>query len=1065
MMKTPSLKLFLAFLLVSVLSASVASAQITTSTISGVILDESGVPVPGVAVLAEHNLSGSQYYTVSNSYGFYTMSGMRPGGPYTLTFSILGYKDCVQKNLRFAIGENGEINAVLEEDKQMLEGAVIVEQGGLDAFKTGASQTVFRHQMNSTPSVGHGIGDMIKSNPFVKVSGDGSIAIAGANYKYNNFLIDGAGNSDVFGLTSNGFNGGLADAQPVAMETIDQIQVVVAPFDIRHSGYTGGSINAVTKSGENIWHAAAYGFGDGKWLCGPKYERLDGSVSSAVSDMYHYHAGVSVSGPIAKDKLFFYANYERRGFKQPNAYGIGSDASAVDAAQARELLSQIQSMAGEQGIGYKGSFPTGLKEFTSSDMATFKLDWNPCAQHHLTLRWGLVSAGKLNKTSTASSLVTDDFSYVYNSLTNNAVLELQSDLGRKRNVHNEFRVSYVDVRDKRNPCGEAFPMIEISNVGKGKVTFGNENSSAINRLDQKILTLTDNVSITFRRNNLVIGVQSEVYHFSNLFIRYPYGTYKYSSPDDFRSGNISEYFYGHANTEVTGDPMWAPSFMASQSSFYIQNRCDITSKFNVIAGIRADVPVFFSNPQENAGFNAYASQRGWELRTDSRMKSLPLWSPRLGFRYDMAGDGRYVLRGGSGVFTGKAPFVWFMSKYADTGIQKTSVSARNPSDISLILNPHGQQANERKLSPDGSQSITVSSPDIKMPQSLRVDLAFDLLLGGIDWTFEGLYSKKINDISYRQLSYEATGQTVGSVLPWMSYDTRPMYSKTSPDVFNDIYCMTNNSKGYSYSLVASAKKSFSFGLDLSASYTYSRTRSVFESFSTTSESNFCANLTHSDPNDPELGFSFFNVPHQVKAALTYKLILGSAINWMSTFSLVYNAYSGSAYSLYYNGDLNGDSSSYNDLIFIPTDSQVDAMHFKAAAGYPEAVQKENLKAWLSSAPYVKDHRGEYFDRYAANMPFEHHFDFHFGQKVSFYAGSTRQSFEITFDLVNLGNLFNPKWGRTYTTLLANTSAFSPITYDSKTRQFQFLRGADYNMFSCDDILSRWRGQLGLKYSF
>lgn len=1063
----------------ALLIAASAFAQVTTASIAGKVVDASGEALPGVAVVAVHAPSGTQYYSVTNADGRYAIHGMRPGGPYEVSTSLLGFEPVKISGLSLNLGETANVSPVLKESSELLSEVVVTAEGGVDATKTGAAQSFNSRQIAEMPSITRGIADVARMNPFIRTDNSGAMTFAGANNRYNSFQIDGAMNNDVFGLTSNGSNGGQAGTQPVSMETIEQVQVNIAPFDVRQSGFTGGSINAITKSGTNKFHGSVYGFGNNQALYGPKRYAEGGSIyEKAMSQQLQYQAGLTVGGPIIKDKLFFFASYEKSSNTYPNNYGLGSEASKVDAKVAQEVYDWVVAEAKKQGTQYTGALPTDSDVYTKSDKATAKIDWNINDANKLAVRWSLVSAKQLNSVSTATYLDATDYSYDFVSNTNSFVAELQSRISD--NVSNELRGSYVRVRDQRKPLGDAFPMIQVGGVGGGTLCLGNERSSEANRLDQDIFTLTDNLTIYAGSHTVTVGTHNEFYKFTNLFIQDKYGTYYFDSPADLYAGNIKQYRIGHANVAVTGNENWEPTFKAAQVGFYAQDKWDIADNFDLTYGVRVDVPIFIDKPTENVPFTGSDVAKKWDVATNRTASSAPLVSPRLGFRWDLANNGKAILRGGAGVFTGRIPFVWFSNNFSNTGVQLTSINSQSfapqKAGCTLILDPTKQGANESKLTAGGSQTINVVDPKFHLAQNLRLDLGFDFKLLGIDWTLEGVYSKTLNDVAYKQLAYETNGKTLGATYPALSFDNRPMFSKvTNGTPFANIYMLTNTptsldvmGEPYSLNLMAQAKKSFPFGLDLNASYTYTRSKSRFNGTSSVAQSNFAYNYTHGDSNNPELSYSAFNIPHQIKASVSYHV--DYAKHWTTTVGAVYIGTSGAAYSVYYNGDLNGDSSNGNDLMFIPTDSQIDAMlaagAFKAGSGnnakYTPEVQAANMKKWLGSAQYMKDHRGQYFDRYADNLPFEHHIDVHFGQKFSFNVGKQVHSVELTFDIINFANMLNPKWGRSYG--MGINSYYNPVSY-SGNGQFQFLQSDTYSMFTVSDILSRWRGQVGLKYAF
>lgn len=1047
------------FMCLLFLLSGIANAQVTTSSISGKIMSKANEPVIGATVKAVHEPSGTTYGAMTNADGLYTIQGMRPGGPYKIIITYVGMKYKDFDNVFLNLGVDQKINSDLEESTTLNE--VVVLGKGANANKTGAAMSISNNEITRMPSITHGIADVTRLNPQIRVTNGGAMYFSGTNNRYNSFQIDGAMNNDVFGLTSNGSNGGQAGTEPVSMETIEQIQVNVAPYDVRQSGFTGGAINAITKSGTNELHGSIYGFGNNQNIIGSKYELMDGSTSSKYMKQYQYNAGLTFGGPIIKNKLFFFANYERADQTYTNPYAIGATASKVDATVANEVLTYIKTLAAEQGVTYNGSLDA-TDVYTRSDKGGVKLDWNLNDKNKVSFRWSLVSAKSLNSASSSSSLNSSDYTYDFVSKTNSFVGELQSRLSNTLN--NELRASYVRVRDKRDP-GDPFPMIQVAGVGDGTLNIGNERSSEMNSLDQDILTLTDNLTWNKGKHSLTFGTHNELYHFANLFIQDAYGTYYFASPDALYAGTIKQYRYGVANVDVTGNSRWEAKFGAAQLGLYAQDKMSVNDDLDVTLGVRMDVPIFFDTPAENSGFNSFSETQGWNYQTNTKLKSTPLFSPRLGFHWDADKDNKITLRGGVGIFTGRIPFVWLSNNFSNTGIQLSTYNTTSTSALSLILDPTKQSENAEKITASGTQTINVFDKDFKFAQNLRTNLAVDFTLGGIDFTAEGIYSKTLNDILYQNLIRSTTGSTFADA-SGLSYDTRPMLAKSSAtdaSTYTAIYALSNTSKGYTYNLALTAKKKFDFGLDVMASYSYTSSKSLNSGTSSVAASNFDYNYTHGDPNNPELSYSAFNTPHSIKASVFYNKKWNSANT--TTVGLVYTGNSGMPYSVYVYGDMNGDGSTGNDLMYIPTDAEVDKMTFKATTAYSADDQKANFKEWLASDDYMKDHRGQYFNRYAANEKFEHHFDFHVSHRYDFNMSNGIRGLELSFDMINVGNLFDKSWGRTST----SPGYYSPLTYSgtagSGANSFQFLHAGDYKMHAYSDYYSRWRGQIGLKFIF
>ena len=667
-----------------------------------------------------------------------------------------------------------------------------------------------------------------------------------------------------------------------------------------------------------------------------------------------------------------------------------------------------------------------------------------------------------------SSLYTTNHLYEYQSKTHTIAAELQSRFSPSLN--NEARFSYVRVRDQRT-SGAAAPSIVISNVGKGSVGIGNEGYSMANGLDQDVYTFEDNLTWLRGSHAFTFGTHNEVYKFTNLFLPNLYGAYTFNSPQDFfdvvngtaDGSKIASYAVTQGNIDVTGNAMWAPSFSAAQLGFYLQDKWDATNNFQLTYGLRMDIPVFFDAPTENAEFNKWAADNDYSFKTNRKLSSTPMWSPRVGFRWDIKNDRKFILRGGVGVFTGRIPFVWLSNSFSNTGVQTSKYNVQKNPNVQLILNPNEQNKNTENLKASGSQEVDVFDKNFKFAQNLRLNLGFDFNLLGIDWTAEAIFSKTLNDIYYKNLAYEESGKTVGQELglPW---ESRPSYQKVkSASKYSGIYAMYNTSKGYSYNLSLQGTKRFAFGLDLSASYTFTQSKSVSSAVSSQALSNWNNTHTYRFSNNPELANSAFNIPHLVKASAFYHLNWGPKKLFTTTVGLIYQGQSGSPYSLLYKGDINGDNSRSNDLIYIPTDDEIDKMQFKEIKGIEPEQQRQNMKEWLANTRYVKNHRGEFYKRYADNLPFESHFDFHFDQKFGIKIGKYVHRLEVSMDIMNVANLLNKKWGRTLSSSYGS-EFISPITYNGDGT-FSFSYEPTDPVKYASDYYSRWRGQVGVKYTF
>ncbi len=1057
----------------AIMMISSAMAQVTTSGISGKVTmnDANGEEVIGASIMAVHVPTGTRYSAITNVKGAFAIKGMRAGGPYTINITYVGMQSKSFENVTLALGETYHLNIWLKDDEKTLGEIVVKGQRGLNNTRTGAAQSINNARLQELPSISHSVADIARVNPFVKVSEGGAMTIAGSNNRYNAIQIDGAMSNDVFGLTSNGTNGGQAGTQPFSMETIDQLQVSIAPFDVRQSGFTGGSINAITKSGTNEFHGNIYTYFQNDGMVSDKYKRHDGLMSNDYGSMTDHTIGATLGGPIVKNKLFFFTNFERSKREFDNPYSAKGSQSKVDFDIAQQILDYVRTAAAAQGVNYTGTLGTP-KQYTYSDKVGVKFDWNINDHHHAVLRWSFVDAKQNNNTSGASQLVTNDYAYDFVSKTNTLIFELNSRFGK--DMSNKFHATWTSIRDKRNP-GDPFPMIQVSNVGGGTLCIGNERSSMANALNQDIYTITDNFTWTLGDHAITLGTHDEFYHFGNLFCQDIYGTYMYQNPDDFYAGVINRFRYGQAIESITGTKRWTPTFGAGQLGFYIQDRWKMFQNLDLTIGLRADLPFMGDTPTENVEFNEYTRSKGWNLTTNHKIAVKPMWSPRLGFRWNAFSDNALIVRGGIGIFTGRVPYVWLSNNFSNTGIQQMSYNTTKTANITPIYDANNAILADPTLNPtepaQAQQTINVFNKDFKFSQQLRVDLAADYTdpFVGINWTIEGIYSKTINDLIVKNYDVTSTGETFANKYNVAIGDNRPMF-ETSTVPYSGIYVLDNVSKGYSYNVAIKAEKSFKFGLDVMASYTYGKSKTVNNGSSSVAASNWTYNYTHGDPNNPELANSNFNVPHQLMVSLyehfKWNKDIKDTYNNVTTIGLIYSGNSGSPFNVYVNGDVNGDNG-YNDLMYIPTDSEIDAMlaagMFNPTSAYTAEQQASNLKEWLANEYYLQDHRGEFYERNAANEKWENRLDLHIDHKFGFKWGSTIKYFQVGFDIINFTNLLNKSWGATLTQPGSIYNYYSPLSFSKG--KYQFLHDANYDMRSYADYYSRWRMQLTAKFIF
>ena len=1062
------------FLMAAVASAMTicASAQVTTSAVSGQVIDENQEPVIGATVVAVHEPSGTMYGAVTNIDGRYTIQGMRTGGPYKIEITYVGYKKSAYTGLYLELGNTLSLNATMEPSSELLDEVVVVADARPNA---GASQNFSTQRIENTPTVDRNVYDIVKNMPMAMTSKNGGITFAGSNNRYNSFQIDGTVSNDVFGLAASGTNGGQTGANPISMDAIQEIQVVVAPFDVRQSGFTGGGINAITKQGTNTTHGSAYTYFNNQNMYG-KYSAIRDYAKSPMAQQYTRTFGGTLGGAIIKDKLFYFVSAEGKKESYPSSVYPGYTSNYITSDVAQQIADQYNKLT-----GFNEAYAQRNVDQKSFGLLA-RIDWNINQDHKLAIRYQHNNSYDDNYGPSAYSYTFNNSGYRMNNKTNSIVAELNSHLGE--NLYNEFRASASFIRDHRDVAYQG-PTVQIKNIlaadGITRITanIGTEYSSGANYLDQDIYTFEDNLSWYLGKHTLTFGTHNEIYRMKNLFIQAVNGSWYYNSLDEFLNDEPYQFQYKYTDPELTGgDTRWAPAMKAGQFGFYAQDKWDINNNFNLTYGLRIDIPVIFNNPTENPTFNQYAAQHNFGVRVGENPSAKVLFSPRVGFRWYLNDSHDTLLRGGLGIFTGRVPFVWLSNSFNNTGMESKGTTIGNKEGNNWLNDAPklGQYAHD-PMAAANSQQGSASRPDIvtvdkdfKYPQVFRTNLALEQRLpGDVKLTLEGIYSKTMNNVFFENLAISNNGEKV-YVVPGVEASSAPFYSNEKSDYYS-IINLKNTNKGYTYAISAMLEKSFNFGLDLSASYTFGHAKSVNDGTSSVAYSNWKYNYSRDTNSGNELGFSKFDVPHRVMVQASYtspKYWNG----WMSsTIAVIYNGFSGSRYSLTMNEvpDFNGDGNGGNTLLYIPTDSEIDKMIFTDVNkdGKPLSMtaeeSREAFKQWIENDSYAKNHRGQYAERNSNLSRWEHEIDLHFAQTIYNVQGVGK--LEFTFDIINFANMLNKKWGASY----SSAYNLSPLSVEYMTTTNDGIKTAAYSYNRAEieksDVSSRWHAQVGVRLTF
>lgn len=1060
------------------------------------VLDEKGAPLPGANIVALHTPSGSKYGVGSNKDGRFNLLNMAVGGPYKITVSFMGYTDKVIEDVYLSLGNVVDFKVQMSPSAHQLDEfkVVAVKSDLLNSDRTGAATSINNETVNSVPTMSRGLRDFTKISPLANISGSGT-SFAGVSNRYNQFAIDGLISNDVFGLTSSGTNGGQAGIEPISLDAIEEFQIGISPYDVRQSGFTGGGINAVTKSGTNQIKGSVYYYTNNQNTIGSNNASTESkSKYPKYTDM---QTGITMGGPIIKNKLFFFINGEITKTLTPLDCQPGTSASNITVDEVNRVLAVLNRIAPNYNPGAYGS----MNNETNSKKLLAKINWNINDKNKLILRHSYTYGENISNSRSANALRLYNNGIFFPSTTNSSGLELNSSIGN--NISNKLSIGYTRVRDNRDPLGDPFPSVTV-NIGSSRtITLGSEYSSVANQLDQDNFTFTNDFSIFLGKHNLTFGTHDELYKFYNLFVQNIYGNYAYDSLASFEKiGTANEvapiYYAVGYSFDANDNPSQsngAAKFKAMQLGFYTQDEFNATENLKLTMGLRVDVPIFPDKPGANEDFNNYYDSCG--VATGQMPKSNILWSPRIGFNWDVLKDKSLQVRGGTGLFTGRVPFVWLSNQFSNNGqlngtysTGSTSGTTRLSAPVKFTADPYNQPTAESLGKTAGKGAINVVDPNLKFPQIWRTNLAIDKKLPwGVVATIEGIYSKDFNDINFINLNRQ-----VDNSFTFEGIDNRPRYtaSSTSPtksgynssarinSSYDEIIQFENTNKGYSYNFVAQLQKQAEKGFSGMVAYTYGHSEDVNSGTSSVAYSNWRYVNNYKGLNNLPQSTSNYDLGSRIIGMVSYRKEYARGL-MSSQISLFYTGQSGVPLSYIYYGDLNNDGTT-NDLIFIPkTIDDINLISYtKTVDGTKVTVtpdeQWANLNSYIEGDKYLKKHRGGYAKRNAARLPFQNQFDLKFIQEFKIDAGKTSNRIQMSFDILNVGNLINKDWGHqdyvsnnqctliTYKGL--QNTATTGYSYTNKPTFIYDGSGlSNGKPYSVSDLSSRWRMQIGLRYIF
>lgn len=1060
------------FMLFVALSAGSLLAQgVTTAAITGIVTTDKGEALVAANVIAIHEPTGTRYGATTRDNGQFNLPNLKVGGPYTVTVSYVGYKKDSHGNLYLNLGQEARIDFALVEET-ILQGEVVVTaqvDPVLNSGRNGAATFIDVAQVADLPSIKRSTRDLTRLDP----RSDGNFSFGGKNWLYNNISLDGSYFNNSFGLDDPA-PGGQSNAEPVPFDAVEQVQVSIVPFDVREGGFTGASINTVTKSGTNQVRASIYSFMRNEAFIGNK---VFGKEVIARPDLSFNQSGVSVSGPIIENTLFFFLNYERERRDDPGSNFLADRGGAVQFGESRVSAATMDAISArmKQVYNYDTGPYEGYIHQTKNDKLLAKLNWNINEDNNLSFRVSLLDAsreqgphpfvlsfGGTGRGPNENSLPFKNSGYRINNELQSYALELNS---RTPDFANRFFASYSRFRDFREPFSKDFPTLEIGENGITYATIGHEPFSIHNILNSDVWQFTNNFSYFMGNHVVTVGVNYERFKFFNSFNIFRHGLFGlpfasttfFSLADFFTRTTVGNPSFINLNAMVTPStsPFKGEDIEAGQFAVYAQDEYLVSENFNLTYGLRVDIPIYFTEPVANpysAGLTMLDDNDQPEKVDQSKLPGASaLFSPRVGFNYDMTGDRSTQLRGGTGIFTGRLPFVWIGNIISNPGSNPNLPAHLRSYDVNAVV------------------------PDFKWPQVWNTSLALDHKL---PWevlgTLEIVYGKDINAIYVRNADLVKPIRN----LP----DGRPYYGggglnelNGAPFAFDGgIYVLDNTSEGYNFNITAQLRKQFESGLSTSFSYSYLMAENQMKSTEIASVL-WAENPVKGDPNKPELSYSEFGNRHRFTGVATYRYAWSEDMS--TTFGLFaeiaegnrFAGAGGNRYSFVYAGDVNGDGNAGNDLIYIPK-SQNDKIELVAFAGPGGSVaaQWAALDKFIQQDSYLSSHRGEIADRFGALNPWFMNIDLKILQDFKFMMGGEKHGIQVSLDILNVPNMLNSSWGVRKS---ATSAATSPLVFlnsfngTTGAPQFNFKSTAVKTFVSDPGLNSRWQAQLGIRYIF
>jgi hypothetical protein len=1114
-----------ALLLVAFLFCGLTTfAQVTTSSISGIVTDQAGEPVIGATVVANHVPSGTRYGATTNTQGRYVMPAVRVGGPYTVSVTYTGFETFTQENVYAALGSAANVDVRLQEGNVAIDEVTVTATRGaiFSSERTGAAQTFTSAQLQSIPTIGsRSINSVVKYNP----QGNGT-SFGGQDTRMNNFTIDGSVFNNGFGLGGDSQAGGRTNTTAISLDAIEELQVNVAPFDVRQSGFVGAGVNAVTRSGTNDFRGSAYyNFRNNSSLFNGD-EAAGAPVQ--IGDFDEYVAGARIGGPIIKNKLFFFANAEivRRVEPATTFVAAGSSLAGTQTRVLRQDLEELSRFLANN-YGYETGPYEGYNNETTSDKFLARIDWNVNDANKLTLRYthhnsladqlisNSASLGRGSRRTSTTAMSYQNSGYFIGDNTRSFVAELNSTISQK--VHNTFIAGYDYQNEDRQYKGAIFPTIDIMKDNATYISAGFDPFTPDNLLDYGTLHFTDNVSFYLDKHTVTVGANYERYKSNNLFFPGSHGVYVFDSLQQFYQAaqfildnpnsdtsnvNINRFQYRYSALPGGEAPLQV--LKANKFDLYAQDEFQVGRNFRLLYGLRASLISFaqtgLANPAVDTGTYVNIEEQPYQFSTATLPELKVLWEPRIGFNWDALGNKTLQLRGGTGVFTGRPPYVWISNQIGNNGVLTGFIDVTN-TRLYPFTNNTGRFIPDMPTLPS-TFDIAATDADYKFPQNWKTNFAIDYRLPyGFVATGELIYNQNVNSVVY----FDANLEPADPNNRFSGPDTRVRFpgsglsgsAKDQAVRINDkvsrAAVMTTTNEGHYLGTTLKLEYPVQRGIYGMLAWTFSEAKDLMSAGSIASGSWTGAKSVNGN-NNLTLSYADFDVPNRFVGLLGYRLEYGDRIGGATQISIGYVGerrafnpalgFQTSRYTYSIAGDMNGDGVNDNDLLYIPNNAS-ELRFEEYTATYRDPVTNANLmktftvadqeaafNAFIAQDEYLSENRGSYSERNGGLFPMLHRFDLSLVQELALRIGNKRNSIQVRADILNFSNLLNDEWGVGDVLVSDRPLQFRSVTSDgipvyrmatqTINGEPQLLRQSFLKGASGFDV---WTAQLGIRYTF